>query len=204
MAKNLTPPAIIDGAVRDGVVPGEAQVSPKGEARWSRTGLSYLLRVERRPDGSFAWHLYVGDEKFGPAMKDYGSLSIMIRTVGDPSIPWPTDSDQGFAEAFHGELREAVRFVDNRADLARIFAADSDVCRGSLYAWLPSGNLASRLVQSVVVARDMGDEMLAEEALSKLRSGILVASYGREVDILVSAKEWAKRYSKALGFKVEL
>ena len=204
MARKLSPAEVVEEAAHCGAIPDSVEASSKGEARWSRDGLSILVRVERRPDGLLGWHAYVGDEKLGPAMKEYGSLSVAIRSVGDPGVPWPTEPGHGLADSFREELSEAGGFVADRADLARVLASEADVCRGTLYAWLPPASLASRLVQAIVIARDLGDEGIEGDAIARLRSGSLVAEYGRDIDILVSARGWAKRYSRALGYKVNL
>jgi hypothetical protein len=146
----------------------------------------------------------IGDEELDPPLKGLGSPSILVRTIGNPSISWPTTIDREFEEYFIDGGREARSFVLDRADLARIFASDSDVCRGSVYAWLPPASFVGRQVLSLIIARDIGEDELAAEVLGVLHSGKLVASYDRDVDILVKARELAERYSKALGFQIEL
>jgi hypothetical protein len=186
-------------------MPVDAEVSSNGVSRWQENHLLFQLMLERKRDGNLAWTLIVGDAKFGPALKNYGYMSILVRLIGNPSIPWPTGSaDQEFARFFLDGVAEARAFVSGRADLAGIFASDTDVCRGSVYAWLPPANYISRLIESLIIARDIGDDEFAGDILGRLHSGVQVPSYDRDVDILVMARELAKPFSKALGFQVEL
>jgi hypothetical protein len=86
-------------------------------------------------------------------------------------------------------------FVVDRLDLAQLLASESDVRRGSLTTWLPPANYPARLVQALILARDLGSVELEAEVKEKLRSGTLLLPGGQEVDIASSAKRWAKTVS---------
>jgi hypothetical protein len=208
MPKKLTQAAIIKAAAGAGVVPEDADTPSAGLVQWHRDGLMLQLFLERkRRDGAFAWTLFVADGKFGPVAERNGSLASMafsVRLIGDPSIPWPMAVDPEFEKFFVSPLGEARAFATGRSDFARIFASDSDVCRGSVYAWLPPAGFVGRLVGALIVARDAGDDKLAEEINAKLHSGAMVWGTSHKVDILDRAKDAAKGYSKRLGFEVEL
>lgn len=203
MVKKLTKTAIIGAVLQAGVIPDYADVSPKG-ARWHENHLVFQWWLESKPDGSLAWSMTIGDEELDQMWKGQGSPSILVSTIGNRSIQWPTMVDGEFESFFLDGSREARSFVRDRADLAKILASDSDVCRGSVYAWLPSGSFVARQVLSLIIARDIGENAIIEEVLEVLHSEKLVPSYDRDVDILAKAREWAKQYSKVLGFKVEL
>ncbi|WP_141910242.1 hypothetical protein [Micromonospora sp. A202] len=204
MAKQLSMSRVFDIAVGVGVIPESATVDRRGRATWSSDEFALVATLERLSDGRIGWHFFVGDLKFGPALSSFGGLSVAIDPAVDDAVDWPTvDDSVEYAEEFlHGGIGAAQGFVVDRLDLARLIASESDVLRGNLTTWLPLSNYPARLVQALILARDLGSTELEAEIEKKLRSGTLLLPGGREVDIASSAKRWAKQYAKALGREV--
>lgn len=201
MAKNVTAPSVIRKAIEVGAVPATASVSRRGEARWEAGELSYRAWVWKDADGALTWDLHVGDAKFGSLMSEYGGLSVPVRSSQN-DMPWPKAVD-GLVENFLREgLEQAARFVVDRTDLCVLLSSSGDVRRANLYAWLPVANYPARLVQALVLARDIGAADLESKIRGQLEEGAIRLSNGRSMDILASAKGWASRYSNALGFDI--
>jgi hypothetical protein len=200
----MSPVEILKFAVTIGVIPQPAEIDRKGRATWTAGEFSLAAQLQRRPDERIVWHAFVGDAKLGPSLSKFGSLSVAI----DPAVDDSLDQSQAnrlteSVDAFlRGGLEPAQQFVADRADLAQILASETDKRRGNLTTWLPRANYPARLVQALIIARDLGAVDLESTIHEKLRSGVLVLAGGREVDIAASAKHWAKQYSKALGFEV--
>ncbi|MFH8659879.1 hypothetical protein [Streptomyces afghaniensis] len=147
------------------------------------------------------WYMNVGDAKFGPALEKYGRMSVPIRASSN-EMPWPQVVDSSLEEFLREGLGRAARFVADRIDLCELLSASEDVRRGNLYAWLPVANYPARLVQSLVLVRDIGAPALESQIRARLEQGPIRLSNGRSMDVLESAKGWASRYSSALGFDI--
>jgi hypothetical protein len=204
MAKGISVNEVLKTAIAAGVIPESATLDRKGRATWSSDEFALVAMLERRQDGRLGWHAFVGDRKLGPALSAFGSLSVAIDPAVDDAIEWPaTDHPAERVEDFlRGGIGASLGFVVDRVDLARLLASESDVRRGKLTTWLPPANYPSRLVQALILARDVPSIELEAEIREKLRSGKLVLPGGQEVDIASSAKRWAKQYAKALGREV--
>jgi len=204
MAKRISVNAVLKIAIDIGVIPESATVDRKGRATWSSGEFALVAMLERRPDGRLGWHAFVGDLKLGPALSNFGSLSVAIDPAVDDAIEWPTtDYPVECVEDFlRGGVGISRGFVVDRLDLARLLASESDVRRGNLTTWLPRASYPARLVQALILARDSESIELEAEIQERLRSGTLLLPGGQEVDIASSAKRWAKQYAKALGREV--
>ncbi|WP_157606495.1 hypothetical protein [Saccharomonospora cyanea] len=143
----------------------------------------------------------MGDAKFGPALEKYGSMSVPIRSSSN-EVPWPQTVDRSLEVFLREGLGRATQFVANRTELCLLLSSYEDVQRGELYAWLPVANYPARLVQALVLARDIGSPGLEPWIQGCLEQGSLRLSTGRSMDVLASAKGWASRYSSALGFDI--
>lgn len=201
MAKPMAAPAVLRTAAELGFVPSSASVSRKGEARWEGRGLAHLGWLSKSPEGALTWYVNVGDAKFGPAMDKYGGMSVPIRSSRTP-IPWPTGTDDSLVEFLRSGLGAAAYFVADRIDLCSILSAREDVVRGDLHAWLPVANYPARLVQALILARDLGLSDMQDRIREDLNQDPIRLSNGRLLEILPSAKGWAAKYSVALGFPV--
>ncbi len=148
-----------------------------------------------------AWHMNVGDAKFGPALEKYGRMSVSIRSSSN-EMPWPQAVDSLVEEFLREGLGRATQFVTDRIDLCLLLSSSEDVQRGNLYAWLPVANYPARLVQALVLARDIGSLDLESKIQGQLTQAPIRLSNGRSMDILASAKGWASRYSGALGLDI--
>ncbi|MFJ4844898.1 MULTISPECIES: hypothetical protein [unclassified Streptomyces] len=203
MAKLLTATAVLRSAMELGVVSSDADVSRKGEARWESEGLAYLGWLSKDAAGLLVWHMNVGDAKFGSALEKYGRMSVPIRSSSN-EMPWPQAADSLLEEFLREGLGRAVQFVADRTDLCELLSSSEDVRRGNLYSWLPVANYPARLVQALVLARDIGDSDLESRIQGQLKEGPIRLANGRAMDVLASAKGWASRYSSALGFDIAI
>ncbi|MFF9185090.1 hypothetical protein [Streptomyces misionensis] len=201
MAKPLTVPAVLRAAMELGAVPSQAEVSRRGEVRWKSQGLAYLGWISKDAAGMLTWHMNVGDAKFGSALEKYGRMSVPIRSSSNET-PWPQAMDSSLEEFLREGLGRAARFVADRTDLCELLSSCEDVQRGDLYVWLPVANYPARLVQALVLARDIGDTDLESRIRGQLEQGPIRLSNGRSIDVLTSAKGWASRYASALGFDI--
>lgn len=201
MAKQISITQVLKIAIAAGAIPGSATVDRKGRATWSFNEFALVAMLERRPDGRLGWHAFIGDLKLGPALASFGSLSVAIDPAVDDAVEWPTAGGpvEYVEEFLRGGIAVAPGFVVDRLDLAQLLASESDVRRGNLITWLPLANYPARLVQALILARDLGSAELEAEIKEKLRSGTVLLPGGQEVDIASSAKRWAKQYAKALG-----
>lgn len=76
--------------------------------------------------------------------------------------------------------------------------------RGHLYAWLPIISYPSRLVQALILARDLGAEDLVSKILDKIQGDPVYMPNGIVLSVRESAERCADRYSAALGLEVDL
>lgn len=203
MAKGMSAPSVLRAAISAEVVPATAVVSRRGEGRWTSGELSYVLWVSRTHDENLTWELYVGDTKFGSAMESYGGMSVPIRSEQN-STPWPTQVNESLLGFLQTGIGGARNFVKGRSDLCSLLSSREDVVRGRFFAWLPIANYPSRLVQALVLARDMGDDGTASAVRAAMDQEPITLSNGHKLEILADAKQWAKRYSAALGFDVQI
>lgn len=203
MAKPLTAPAVLRVATELGAVPSEADVSRKGEVRWESQGLAYLGWISKDAAEMMAWHMNVGDAKFGSALEKYGRMSVPIRSSSN-EMPWPQAVNSSLKEFLQEGLGRAAQFVADRTDLCELLSSSEDVQRGNLYAWLPLANYPARLVQALVLARDIGASDMESRIQGQLEQGPIRLANGRSMDVLTSAKGWASRYSSALGFDIPI
>ncbi|GAA3137883.1 hypothetical protein GCM10020001_070540 [Nonomuraea salmonea] len=203
MAKPLTAPAVLRVAMELGAISSEAEVSRKGEVRWESRELAYLGWISKGAGGTLAWYLNVGDAKFGPALEKYGRMSVPIRSSSN-KIPWPQAVDEPLEDFLQKGLGQATCFVVDRTDLGVLLSSAEDVQRGELYAWLPVANYPARLVQALVLARDIGLPDLESRIRAELERGPIQLTSGRTMDVLASAREWAGRYSRVLGYDIEI
>lgn len=204
MAKQISVTQVLKIAIAIGAIPESATVDRKGRATWSSDKFVLVVMLDRRPDGRLGWHAFIGDLKLGPALSRFGSLSVAIDPMVDDAVDWPTVDDpvESVEKFLRGGIAVAPGFVADRLDLAQLLASESDVRRGNLTTWLPLANYPARLVQALILARDLGSVELEVEIKEKLRSGTRLLPGGQEVDIASSAKHWTKQYAKALGREV--
>jgi hypothetical protein len=188
-----------------GALPVDASISRKGGARWASGEFSYRAWVWKDAAGALAWNLHVGDAKFGTQMSEsgYGGLSVAIHS-SLKALPWPVAADPLLAEFLREGLGQATSFVADRADLCVLLCSSEDVHRGDLHAWLPIANYPARLVQALILARDLGRDDLESQIRSKLQGDPIPLDFGRSLEIQQSAKRSAAKYSAVLGFEVRI
>jgi hypothetical protein len=180
-----------------------AEPSRRGDALWQSGELEYRVWLEATPDGNVRCDINVGDAKLSEAMAKYGNMAVMLRSLSTPR-PWPagkrlSEEDLGWLV---GEFSAQIGFVKDRADLCDVLATNGDLVRGPVFAWLPVASYPARLVQALILARDLGSDQAEQSILEKLRSDPVPLSSGDKIEIMKAARGWAKQYSKALGFAV--
>lgn len=206
MVKRLTPGEVLRTAVKLGAIPDDASVDRKGRATWRSGEFSLAAVVHAGREGRLVWRSFVGDAKLGPAMSEFGSLMVAIESATDDSIDWPAGQKSlpVLGEYLCEGIGASRTFFIDRLDLASILASEFNVRRGRLTTWLPHPSYPARLVQALIIARDIGADELEEVIEARLRSGPQILQDGREVDIFASATRWAKQYEKAVGFAIPL
>jgi hypothetical protein len=147
--------------------------------------------IKTTTDGTIHCYTNIGDATFAERMDQFGRMSVRIRSWSTPR-QWPegrtvSKSDLGWLVA---EFAAQVDFLADRADLCRVLAEKANVSRGPAYAWQTEASYPARLVQALIIARDLGSPELEKTIDERLRLAPLPNS----------AKDWAKQYSKALGF----
>lgn len=206
VARMMSAGEILRSGMEHGIVPSTAEVDRKGRASLRSGDLDVVVTVQRELDNSLLCLAFVGDAKLGPAMSNYGSLAVRLDPAEPDSIGWPSGSRLGddHVEFLRVRIGELLGFVEDRADLAAILASESAVRRGGLKAWLLLSNYPARLVQALIIARDLGSDELVEVIRGRLRSGTRMLPDGQDLDIMATAKVWAKQYEKALGYAISL
>jgi hypothetical protein len=218
---------IVDQLVSSGALPPGGVVSQER----MRCSVSYLedgLRREfsitghKHDAARVTWNVFVGDEKYMQVKPWVYSVPVWL--------PDPTDesgnsvvTDQkvegwwvGYRRPVAGEVLSphlveevthwapaALAFVRDRADLGRLLLSESDVLRADVRGFLRWGNLPSRLVAAVVIARDSGDVALEAMALEFLRSHENDHRQGWEPTFGASVARWAKDSSAKVDVSVE-
>ena len=205
MAKRMTPGEIIRAGVRIGAIPEYAIIDRKGRAVWDSGELSQAAMVYGGREGTLVWRTFVGDAKLGPAMSRFGSLMVGIDAASGDSIAWPESAKAStlLGEFLTNGIGASKNFIIGRRDLASVLASEFDIERGALKTWLPHSSYPARLVQALVVARDDGAKDLEELIQAQLQSGVQILQDGQSVDILATARRWARQYEKALGFAIQ-
>jgi hypothetical protein len=92
-----------------------------------------------------------------------------------------------------------LAFVADRRDLGRLLLSEGDVTRGELSAFLRSGPAPSRLVYSVMIARDLGDKELERAALDTLARKRGRPSRGWTGTFGAAVAHWANEAAKKTG-----
>ncbi|MFI2652416.1 MULTISPECIES: hypothetical protein [Micromonospora] len=206
MTRSLTPVALLKAAIATEAIPASAQIYRKGYASWSTPDFELTAVISGQPGGQLEWHLFVNDARLGPAMSDFGGMSVSVSSADGNAIPRNgVDINSEEAVSFlHNGIGAAKSFVRDRADLARLLASPTDVQRGELMAWLPAANYPARLVKALFVARDAELSELISEIDQKLKAGSILLPGGEELQIRPSARRWAREYAKRLGVEVPI
>jgi hypothetical protein len=200
----VSPAGVMRAVLSDDRIGVPAEPSRRGDAMWTRGDLEYRTWVGRTADGGIACHTNIGDAKFAERMGRYGRMSVMVRSANPPR-EWPsgrTVHDEELDDLVD-DCGAQLGFLADRADLVDVLSQEGDLHRGSAYAWLPRASYPARLVQALVLARDMGLADKEKEIRGKL-TGTMVLGDSGEVDIRRSAQQWAKQYGKVLGFEIPL
>jgi len=186
-----------------GIIPEGLEILRRSGAKWVGGQLRYTVWISKSTNGMLAPVVYVGDAKFGVATEGLGGMSI--RVVGAlEQVPWPDSIDDSFAEDLRRCLGDAISFVVDRADLCELFQSREDVHRGTSYAELQLANYPARLVQSLIIARDLGRADLEASVRIKLQEGPIQFKAAPTVDIYASAKRWAREFERALDISIPI
>jgi hypothetical protein len=161
MPQAMTPGRLVSVALRDNVIPGEAQVLGRGWVAWQEADLAYRAVVSRESE-RMRWRAFVGDARLGPAMKAYGGMSIPLDPVAD-DLGWPSGTRLApeVTTALQMFFRDARSLVHSRRELAELMMKRDDLRYGDVVAWLPAGGWPGRLAQALMIATDMDNHALA-------------------------------------------
>jgi hypothetical protein len=177
MARAMTPGGLVTAALQDNLFPSGAQSLGRGWVGWVVADLEYRAVVDRDGEGT-RWRAFVGDAHLGPAMEDYGGMSVPLDPVGaGPSWPEGRRLAPDQAVAVQSLCRDVLSFAGSRRELALLMMSPEDVRHGDVVAWLPAGGWPGRLAQALVIAVDLDDQPLASTIRNLIRSqGIRVVS----------------------------
>jgi hypothetical protein len=178
-----------------------------GRIDWTAEDLRVSAYLENEDGGNLlGWSLFVGDAKFGPSLEGLGEMAVRIESTSGQKIPWPVVSDDdGRLKEFYGSgLLVAQKLIASREQLARFLICKSDVGRGQVKIWLNAANYPARLVEALLLARDLNDVELEQLVMAKINSGPLVFPDGDQIDVKADAGYWAKKYQKALGIQIPI
>ena len=206
MARSMSLSAVVRTAIEVGAIPGSATEYGKGGMKWESRGLIHRAFLWKDADGQLAWDMYVGDATYWPLLAEHGyetGMSVHLRHVS-PSFPWPTVRSDELISYLGLGMGAAGGFVRDRLDLCELLATLGDMARGEVYAWLPLGGYPARLVESLILARDLDQEDLSRRIIDDIHQGSVEADRGRMVDVTANAKKWAKDFSAALNIKVDI
>ncbi|ONI74201.1 hypothetical protein BWI15_12685 [Kribbella sp. ALI-6-A] len=188
-------------AIKAGAIPVEASLVPRRGAEWTAGELSYGLWLGSKHGGELTWVFNVGDVRLESWMAGRGARPVPIYDSRG-ALPWPVSADEVLID-FVRPWQAAAEFVKDRVDFCRLLASSEDVRRGPVHAWLPPANYPARLVQALIVARDLGDEGLEEQIVAKLHAGGSVDLPTGRVTDLDQARKWAREWSDVLGYEVK-
>jgi hypothetical protein len=198
-------PAVVRETVAVGAVPADAADYGKDGKRWEAGDLTYRALFWKNQDGRLAWNLQVGDSKFDPALERQGYGGMLVTIMGAPdSIDWPSGPSAELTAFLTSGLAVARGFVVDREDLCSLLASEGDVARGNLKAWLPIADLASRLVEALILAGDMGLPDVEDHVRGRIHQDPVTVDFGRVVDITADARSWAKQFGKVLGLEIKV
>jgi hypothetical protein len=213
--RTLSGAQLLRAAVGAGILPADTVVGARpAEARWSERGLDFVAYVDPgRRFGEITWISYACDPRYG-ASRERGGLgaSAGVRHVGANDLshplpsapPWPTGSrPDDVALAFlRSGLGASRTFVRDRSDLVSLLMRPRDIIRGDLTTWLYQG-YPSRLLEALLIARDMGDAEREEEITGILNSDLPEHWCGTPEPMRVVARRWAKELAKDFGRPIE-
>lgn len=186
-----------------GSIDPDASVSRTGLAAWDNGALEYGLTVVRAGDGTVEWRLAVDDKELGHLLTKSGRFAVGVHPVRSNRFEWPSTTE--LLEPLASEVRSGLEQVKDRNDLCRAFMSEADVSGDETFIWLPRASYPSRLVKSLILARELADPTLVAaiasriEALPNSRDNAGRSESGRDVVV-----RYARNYSKELGFKVEI
>jgi hypothetical protein len=186
-----------------GLIDPDASVSRTGLAVWDNGVLEYGLTVVRAGDGTVEWRLAVDDKEFGQRLAKFGRFAVGVHPVRSNKFEWPGATE--LLKSLALEVRSGLEQVKDRKDLCCAFMSEADVSVGETFIWLPRASYPSRLVKSLILARELADPTLVAaigsriEALPVSRDNTGKLESGRDVVV-----RYARKYSKELGFEVEI
>lgn len=161
-----------------------------------RDGLELSVWAAKDHEGELAWTVQYADARFAAKMSKYGRWGLLVFGSENCPAPWPMTGDAEAIDAVSEGFREAASFFVDRKDFARVKAERSNVTRGGVYAELPENNYPARLVSALVLARDLGDDELADTILKTLAE--------ESDDFRGSARRWAGKFAKELESDISL
>jgi hypothetical protein len=204
MARTLSAVRILRIAVKVGAIADSAVITASGSARWRRNELAVVNWLTKEQGHLLTWSTHIGDAKLGPAMAKYGSLSVTIGPVTPDAIEWPSEPSVDLEAYLRDGIGRSSEFISDREDLCSVLASYGNVTRGRFYAWLSPASYPARLVQALIIARDMGASQHISVIEQRLGGDPVVLSSGESIDILPAARRWARQYAEALEDEITI
>jgi hypothetical protein len=180
----------------------------------------FWLGADRYDRERVVWEVFVEDATYGNG-SPLGPCAVWVRPPEKPveakareavSGERGEDWENGYRRPTPGQglsarlvfdlarwARPALAFVADRRDLGYLLLNESDVRRGEVSALLGSGLHASRLVNSVMLARDLGDDELERAALDKLARNRDRPTQGWSETFGAEVAYWAGQYAATAG-----
>lgn len=133
-----------------------------------------ISKGKHRP-GRLYWWVEIADEVFDPMLKKgWGGLHIDVLTIDaaegrhDEGFGWPTTAslDPRLIDDLTTHAPQALNFVTDRHEFAERLLEDRQVVRDGVCAEFRG--TARRLVEALIVARDLGDAGLERRVLGVL------------------------------------
>jgi hypothetical protein len=189
----------------------DAVITPRrGEANWYEIGFPMRLSVVRRVD-RVAWTTFVLDPVFGRSEDGGIGTAVAIGMIGHDGLPpdrrpaWPDSAqlDESLRSWIDRGPVEARSFVRDRLDLCDVLRDVQDVVRGELHVRNARGTYAARLVQALLIARDLDDRRREAEIVHVLDTAPRKGADPADTPLATLARRWAKDYSKVLGATVD-
>lgn len=186
-----------------GSIDRDASVSRTGSAVWDNGVMEYRFTLLRAGDDTVEWRLAVDDKELGHLLNKFGRFAVGVHPVRSNRFEWPSAID--LLEPLASEVCSGLEQVKDRKDLCCAFMSEADVNGDETFIWLPRASYPSRLVKSLILARELTDSTLVAavasriEALPMSRDNAGKPEPGRDVVV-----RYARSYAKELGFEVEV
>jgi hypothetical protein len=156
------------------------------------------------------WAAFAEDERYSEPLREAGLGGIWVAICRPTDavnqygvayrrrFPWPQTGGQLPRDLVVSIARygtPALRFVRDRVDLGWLLLGDGEVWRGEVFANLSLTGAAARVVEAIILARDLGEAELEAAAFAKLEREGKREVMGWPGTFWDEAVYWAKEYA---------